>query len=195
MTHSPALPATAVTTQELAHRLGVIMAGLAALVAWRFLRLPRLVGLIGPLWARLTRAARRFDRLVTRPARLLPARLRHDRSRHDRSAETRAPALPQGRAWLVRELGYEAAGFGCQLEALLNEPAMQALLATCPGAGRILAPLCRMLGVPAGLVARPAPTIAATEAAPVAMRSVWTPVETDFGVGWEGRSAVRPKPE
>ncbi len=58
-----------------------------------------------------------------------------------------AVRLPQGRLWLVRELGWEAAGFGCQLEALLAEPGMRAVLDAVPGVRRILQPICRMLGV------------------------------------------------
>ncbi|MBC7634969.1 MAG: hypothetical protein H7251_05135 [Acetobacteraceae bacterium] len=36
-----------------------------------------------------------------------------------------------------------------QLEALLAEPEMRAALANMPGAGRVLRPICRMLGVAA----------------------------------------------
>ena len=61
--------------------------------------------------------------------------------------------LPGARGWLVRALGWEVAGFGSQLEALIAEPEMQALLARVPAAGRLLRPLCRMLGVsPVGVV-------------------------------------------
>ena len=50
-------------------------------------------------------------------------------------------------AWLVREVGFEAAGFGCQLRALLETPELSALLAACPQAIRVLRPLCRMLAI------------------------------------------------
>ena len=63
------------------------------------------------------------------------------------TVRARAVRLPSGRGWLVRALGYEAAGYGSQLAALLAEPELQALLTTVPAAGRILRPLCRMLGV------------------------------------------------
>ena len=54
----------------------------------------------------------------------------------------------------MRALGYEAAGYGSQLAALLAEPELQALLLAAPAAGRILRPLCRMLGVePVGALA------------------------------------------
>ncbi len=127
---------------ELVRRLGMILAGLAALVAARFLRNPRLIGLIGPLWRRLTHVASRIERAMARP---LGARAK--RVRRDTPSPKRPAQLPQGRGWLVRELGYEAVGFGLQLQHLLTEPAMQAALATMPAAAAILRPVCRMLGM------------------------------------------------
>ena len=41
----------------------------------------------------------------------------------------------------VRELGWEASGFRSQLEHLLAEPGMQALMAKVPGVGRVLRPI------------------------------------------------------
>ena len=128
---------------ELVRRLSVILMGLAALVAARFLRNPRLVGLIGPLWRRLTRVAERVSRVM---AGRQPVRARVSRG-GGRDRRPAAGRLPKGRLWLVRELGWEAAGFGCQLEALLAEPGMRAVLEGVPGVGRILEPICRMLGV------------------------------------------------
>ena len=158
----------------LAQRLGLILAGLAAVVARRFLREPKFVGLIIPLWSWLGRSGRRFARAVSRPAVVWTGTA---------VARTRAASglmrvrLPARRAWLVRALGWEAAGYGCQLEALLAEPEMQAVLARLPAAGRILRPLCRMLGmtVPA-LVAR---------AKPLRKKRVRLPV-------WPARKARRP---
>ena len=76
-------------------------------------------------------------------------------------------SLPSGRGWLVRELGWEAAGYGNRLAHLLAGPEMQALIADVPGVGRVLRPVCRMLGydlaavtqmvAPALVMARPAP--------------------------------------
>ena len=169
----------------MARRLGAIVAGLAALVAWRFLRLPHLVALIIPLWTRLTRTARRFDRLVLRPAR--PPKPRADSAEKSQlssvdNARPRSAALPSGRGWLVRELGYEAVAFGLQLEALLAEPAMQAMLAALPGAGRILRPLCRMLGVSASAMP-PAPAVRMERAERVVTQAVRAPV------AWPGKVA------
>lgn len=140
-THAAPSPLSA-DAAELVRRLGMILAGLAALVAARFLRNPRLIGLIGPLWRRLTHVASRIERAMARPLRAQAKRVRRDTC-----SPTRPAQLPQGRGWLVRELGYEAVGFGLQLQHLLTEPAMQAALATMPAAGLILRPVCRMLGM------------------------------------------------
>jgi hypothetical protein len=141
---------------DVARRLGMIVAGLIAVVARRFVRMPHLAALALPLWNRLTRTVRRFGRVMTnlaagrapRPGR---AGRREPAPDHDRPAENRPPPprdpLPRGRDWLVRELGWEAAGFGSQLEHMLREPGVAEMLAASPAACRILRPLCRMLAV------------------------------------------------
>jgi len=129
---------------DFARRVGLIIAALAALVARRFLREPRLVALIVPLWTRLNRTARRFERLM---ARLAAGRLPRPRRSGRGGPHRRGAALPTGRGWLVRALGHEAAGCASQLEHLLAEPGVADLLAAVPAAGRILGPLRHMLGV------------------------------------------------
>ncbi len=161
------LPAT---TPELALRLGVVMAGLVALVARRFLRMPGLMGLTGLLCGRIARAVWRFARVLTRPAKALVARPRASRAGGDRA---RPVSLPQRRGWLVHELGWEAAGYAGQLQALLDDPALRAILVAMPAAGRILRPLCRMLGVP-GPVTAPELAIVVVETRPTA--SGWSDV-------------------
>jgi len=54
--------------------------------------------------------------------------------------------------WLVRAASWQAAGYGSQLEAVLREPEMVALLMAAPRAARILRPVCRMLAVDASLL-------------------------------------------
>ena len=138
---------------ELVQRLGWIVAGLAAVVARRFLKEPRFFALIIPLWGWLGRCGRRFGRVKIGPVAVRPvlARAAMPRVAKMRGVKVR---LPSGRGWLVRALGYEAAGYGSQLAALLAEPELQALLLAAPAAGRILRPLCRMLGVePVGALA------------------------------------------
>ena len=110
---------------------------------------------------------------MTRP--VVPARVREVAPPSDtgEAGEARARArvrLPGRAGWLVREFGWEMAGFGSQLQHLLGQPEMQAVLAARPGVGRILRPICRMLGVRdvVGL----ARTVATAEAAPAKVRVV-----------------------
>jgi len=139
-------PDLSLESPEVVRRLGMIVTALAALVARRFLRHPKLSGLVGPLWSWLNRRVQRFARAVARPVRVAEtaAQPRHER----KPTAARGVRLPAGRGWLVRELGWEAAAFRCQLETLLAEPAMVALLAAKPAVGRVLRPLGWMLGVP-----------------------------------------------
>ena len=67
------------------------------------------------------------------------------------------PRVPGGKMWLVKVLGWEAGGHASQLGALLAEPEMRAVLEAVPAVGRILRPLCRMLGieVPGAIAAVP----------------------------------------
>ena len=163
------------TAPELALRFCMILAGLAAVVARRFLRMPHLGRFTVLLCSRLSRAVPRLARALLRSGKVRAKRA--PAARADRGVRVRAPAfrtaLPSGRGWLVRELGWEAAAFTSQLEALLADPAMQAALVAAPGIGRIMRPICRMLGVaPAALPQAAAPLV---DAAPEpAMRTVWT---------------------
>ena len=118
--------------------------------------------LAGPLiiliCRRLRRMATRFAALAARAgARPRPATAVARRPASPRPASARpAPALPRGVAWLVR-LVPESSAAASQLQHLLTGPEMAALTAAAPQAGRILRPLCRMLGVrpPAHLVLPP----------------------------------------
>ena len=129
-----------------ARRFAMIMAGLGALVARRFVAKPHLSGFTLLLWGRLNRSVRRLYRALT-----IPAKLRAPRARVERARQVQL-RLPAGRGWIMRELGWEAAAYLLQLEALLAEMATQAALARAPRAARIIRPICRMLGVSASLV-------------------------------------------
>jgi hypothetical protein len=135
---------------DFARRFGLILATLTALIARRFLRQPRFAALIVPLWTRLNRAARRFERLMVRltAGRLPPLRRPHP------GGPCGAHTLPTGRFWLIRALGPEAAACATQLQALLAEPAAAGLLAAVPAARRIVLPLGRLLGLSASAPAR-----------------------------------------
>jgi hypothetical protein len=138
---------------EISGRLGRILMALAALVAHAFLRDPRHVGLINPLWRYITRTARRFDSIITRR---VAGKQRSHAPRPGRVPQStpRKPRvrLPTHRAWLVTSLGHFAAGYANQLNHLLSEPEAAALIAASPQAARLLRPLCHLLGIsPAAL--------------------------------------------
>ena len=127
---------------ETVQRFARILGALAGLIAARFLRRPDLLALIVPLWRWLNRAVRRLERAVARP---VVARAPGAKRERTATAPAAGMRLPGGRGWLVRVLGYEAAAYASQLQQLLREPEMQALLAAMPGMARVLRPVCRML--------------------------------------------------
>ncbi|MCC6717314.1 MAG: hypothetical protein IT555_05475 [Acetobacteraceae bacterium] len=97
-------------------------------------------------WSYLGRTIARFERLATlwhsgalpKPRAPRPARARTGSS---------TPRLPTARAWLVVTVGYQAANHASQLEHFLARPDLQPLLREAPQAGRLLRPLCRLLGL------------------------------------------------
>ncbi len=103
------------------------------------------------LYRRLGQIGLRMERLVARfqAGRLRPAGVRAVvdaavvRPKRDRGVRV----WPYAFGWLVRVASYEAAGFGSQLRAVLEQPEMVALLTAAPQAARILRPLCRMLAI------------------------------------------------
>jgi hypothetical protein len=131
----------------LAEAMRYVCTGLATLIARAFLRDPRHVVIIVPLWTRLTRAARRFDRLMARIA----AGTEQPRPRPATSrqgAHGTAPVrFPARRAWLLAALKHEAAHYTQWLERRLSDPVTAELIASVPQAQSILRPLCHMLGV------------------------------------------------
>jgi len=158
---SLALPFTSLSFAPLAHWLTLIVAGLQKAAAARAGRDHAAAPLVMLLWTRLARLTARFDALVARlaaghsPAGR-PAAPARPCTRSARKAPAAGLRLPRGRAWLIRLLPGEAASYGCQLQALLADPQMAALLAAAPEAGRILRPLCRLLAItPEGLLALP----------------------------------------
>ena len=137
---------------DFAGRFAVILKGLIDLIARRFRCDPRFAALIVPLCTRLTHAIRRAERLM---ALLAAGGLPKPRYPHPGGAHGKR-ILPTGRLWLIRVLGYEAAGYVSQLNALFTEQAAIALCAEIPAASRLVLSVGRLVGAPS---CAPAPRI------------------------------------
>jgi hypothetical protein len=136
-----------------ADRFARLIEGLCQAIAARGAASGLAVPLMVLIWSRLRRMAARFARLADRVrAGTLPRRA----ARRSGKSGPPPPRLPGNFAWLVRLVPQAAAG-GSQLRHLLADPEMAELLAAAPQMGRILRPLCRMLGVrpPPGPLAPP----------------------------------------
>jgi hypothetical protein len=142
----------------LATTFAAIIAGLRAAIAPLAARDRARTALLVLLWGRLARSAARFERLFARwRAGTLP-RPRPARA-GQRTRRQPHPHLPANPAWLVAMVR-ETAPMATQLQHLLAHPDMAAFLAAAPQAGRILRPLCHMLGLPRPPQTRPpAPTV------------------------------------
>ena len=97
---------------------------------------------------RLSLVISRLDRTV---GRFLTGRLWRGGTQAPRSPAKsgRVPVRlwPRDFGWMLRLGGWKAAGYGSQLRAVLETPEMVALLTASPEAGRVLRPICRMLGI------------------------------------------------
>ena len=123
-------------------RLDSVLGPLLLLIAAKVFYLGRFTI---PLWTRVSRARIRLARLLNN---LAAGRLpRRRAATPGRKGGPPAPYSPHGNLWLVRILGYHAAGRAAQINTLLSDPAMQAAIAAAPTAARTLRPLCRMLGI------------------------------------------------
>ena len=190
------LSTPALAPLSLSYRLALIIESLCQAATVRCAQersVPTLI-LVFRAWVRLRRLAVRFEALA--------AKVRAGRLPAAPVARLRAPPLPQqyrlpgrpqtyrlprGFGWLLR-LVPETVAYGGQVEHLLADPKMTALLAASPQAGRILRPLCHMLAIkpPPALAApprakRPAPPAAAIPAADPS-RAVSRPVASLAGL-------------
>jgi hypothetical protein len=103
------------------------------------------------IWTHLGRVKHRFARLVARirAGQLsAPRKPRTPRAEADPPRPPRKPCLlPRGKIWLTALVGYWAAGYGSQIQYLLDtDPEMAALIAASPQLANLLRPLCRALG-------------------------------------------------
>src|SRR5271170_1118584 len=145
MMFAPRLPAN----PSLTDRFACLIGGLQHVVA-AYIAKDRTAGpLIRLLWGRLSRIQQRFARLVER-AKAGPLPLPPPRQRTmspDEVRQPRKPGLPQKFGWVGQLMGYEARASSGWLEKQLADPEMQAFIPAAPQAGRILRPLCHMLGI------------------------------------------------
>ena len=105
------------------------------------------------LFRRLGEICGKMERLVARfQAGRLWLRKPQTRAGARKAGKTGARIWPGRFAWLVRAAGYQAAGYGCQLRHVLEQPEMVELLKASPQAARILRPVCRMLAIETSLL-------------------------------------------
>jgi hypothetical protein len=134
--------------QPLADRLTVILTMLRQFIADQGppLRIDPVLNTL--IWRRISYFIRRFREIATNPPKPRPHRT-------DRGPRTPKPLadpspikLPTRHAWLPRLFpGHLVPGARSQLQHLLAEPDMIALIGQTPQLGRILRPLCHMLGI------------------------------------------------
>ena len=106
-------------------------------------------GLTRTLYGKINGTFDRIERMLVRfrAGRLWRVTQRVVVQRRCRRVAGRGPAHPRRFGWLVIAGGHQAAGFGLQLQTVLNTPEMVAMLAASPQARRVLRPLCRALAV------------------------------------------------
>ena len=137
----------------------VIVTGLAAGMSG-----PQVIG----IWDRLTRILSRFANILARPIKPRPIKPHTTTTPAPRAIRPRQfkyRRLPTGYGWLIRRLP-AATPFAEELQRLIGDPQMAALLQANPGMARLLRPLCRMLGVQQPPELRAPATRAAPEPSP-----------------------------
>jgi hypothetical protein len=164
-------------TLSVAAAFTLILDGLMNAIAARIADYPFTAEMVVFLWKRVNRVKNRFLALAAmiQAGKIPPERGSRPRS-GKRSGGRVGPDginwrkwLPMGTfawlCWLMRSLPnrFGAAQFGGQLRQLLDRSDMRALLAATPKAGRLLAPLCFMLGIEDSLLwpVCPAPEVLA----------------------------------
>ena len=132
--------------ETLATLLTAILTGMRAALAPHVNRDRARTAILLCAWTRIGRAASRFQALFARwQANTLPTPRQTRAARKTPSAAK--PHFPAGRAWLAGTTDHHVRGHASQLQHLLDHPDMPKFLAAAPQAGRILRPLCHMLGI------------------------------------------------
>jgi|GEM_PF-2982210 len=124
--------------------------GVTSHVQSRAYGIPAATPLLRRIQAHIAHLVHRLDSLARRheSGQLTPPRPRIPRPKtapQDRVGPLPLP-LPRGKAWLIRHV-QRTAQFAGQVEAFLARPDTRDLAAAAPQAGRILRPLCHMLGL------------------------------------------------
>ena len=147
MNEPPLAPDLRAYALNFAARLAPMLRALALLAGYRFARNPILAPFLVPLQRHLHSAIRRMTVLMAKLAEGQTPRQPRPTAQRLSSARLSSPhqRLPAGTGWLLRALPSEAILFTTQIAALLAEPEIAALLATCRRARRILAPIQRAL--------------------------------------------------
>ncbi len=143
----------------------LILDGLMAAIAARIADYPFTAEMVVFLWKRVNRVKNRFVALA---ALIQAGKIPRERAKKPRAGkrpESMNPVginwkkwLPMGTfawlCWLMQSKAdrFGAAQFGEGLRQLLGRAEMRAILAATPKAGRMLAPLCFMLGIEASLL-------------------------------------------
>ena len=147
-----------------------LLTRLQAAIAVVAARERHLTVLLVAVWGRIGRMRTRLARLIRLwRAGMLP-KPRRSRAGEVRTRISSTSVIPTAPAWLLVAVR-EAAPLGAQLENLLSQAECAAFLAAVPQAGRILRPLCRMLGVgvKVGRVRKSRAVWVAPKAAPVTL--------------------------
>ncbi len=160
-------------------RFSLSLDGLCRAVAARIAGGAMSAVMIVLVWQRIRRIETRMKRLL---ARFLAGTLRVGVGAGTRGARGRsgggARGLPCGFGWLLVLVPHVAANYAGQIRSVMAEPEMAALLAAVPQARRVMAPLCRMLGIAAEVLA--APVVAAVVAPVAAWSAAVEPAMVDM---------------
>ena len=143
-----------IATLTVAERFALSLEGLCRAVAGRIAGGAMAAAMIVTVWLRAQRVERQILAMLARfqAGRLLVGGMGRPGNRGGRVVAA-SGRLPRRFGWLLAMVPGEAAAFASQIQAVLAEPEMQALLAAAPRARRVLGPLCRMLGIEAEVLA------------------------------------------
>ncbi len=149
-----------------------ILTDLQAAIAVVAARERALTVMLVAVWGRIARIRGRLERLIARWRAGIEVPARTSRAGKVRNSVRAAAALPIAPGWLLVQVG-AAASYRGQLEHLLSQAEYVEFLAAVPQAGRILRPLCRMLGigVPAAKLRKNLPEWGPPGPAPVMARA------------------------